>query len=44
MHNVRQYLPYLYLVFFSSLPFLLYKNYLYYRYHSGPWLVHGFLQ
>jgi hypothetical protein len=30
--NVRQYLPYLYLVFFSSMPFLLYKNYLYYRY------------
>ncbi len=35
---VRQYLPYLYLVFFSSLPFLLYKNYLYLRYiqeHGG---------
>ncbi len=30
--NVRKYLPYLYLVFFSSLPFLLYKNYLYYQY------------
>jgi|HubBroStandDraft_6_1064221.scaffolds.fasta_scaffold01194_5 hypothetical protein len=36
--GVRQYLPYLYLVFFSSLPFLLYKNYLYFRYiqeHGG---------
>ena len=36
--NVRQDLPYLYLVFFSSLPFLLYKNYLYFRYiqeHGG---------
>jgi len=30
--NVRKYLPYLYLVYFSSIPFLLYKNYLYYRY------------
>src|SRR6516164_1364101 len=29
---VRQYLPYLYLVYFVSWPFLLYKNYLYYRY------------
>ena len=33
--TVRKYLPYLYLVFFSSLPFLLYKNYLYYRYIQG---------
>ena len=33
--NVRRYLPYLYLVFLSSLPFLLYKNYLYYRYIQG---------
>ena len=36
--GVRQYLPYLYLIFFSSLPFLLYKNYLYFRYiqsHGG---------
>ena len=36
--NVRKYLAYLYLVFFSSLPFLLYKNYLYYQYiqqHGG---------
>ncbi len=32
---VRRYLPYLYLVFFTSLPFLLYKNYLYYRYIQG---------
>ena len=32
---VRRYLPYLHLVFFSSLPFLLYKNYLYYRYIRG---------
>ena len=30
--NVRQCLPYLYLVFFCSIPFLLYKNYLYYLY------------
>ena len=30
--NVRQYLPYLYLVYFASMPFLLYKNYLYYSY------------
>jgi hypothetical protein len=30
--GVRQYLPYLYLVYFVSWPFLLYKNYLYYRY------------
>ncbi len=30
--NVRKYLPYLYLVYFSSMPFLLYKNYLYYSY------------
>lgn len=33
--NVRQYLPYLYLVYFSTLPFLLYKNYLYYRFIQG---------
>ena len=36
--GVRHYLPYLYLVYFSSLPFLLYKNYLYFRYiqaHGG---------
>jgi hypothetical protein len=36
--GVRRFLPYLYLVFFSSLPFLLYKNYLYLRYiqsHGG---------
>ncbi len=36
--GVGQYLPYLYLVYFCSLPFLLYKNYLYLRYiqlHGG---------
>jgi hypothetical protein len=30
--GVQQYLPYLYLVYFVSWPFLLYKNYLYYRF------------
>jgi len=36
--GVSRYLPYLYLVFVASLPFLLYKNYLYFRYvqaHGG---------
>lgn len=38
---VRQYLPYLYLVYFASLPFLLYKNYLYFRYiqQNGGYVV-----
>ena len=36
--NVRRYLPYLYLVYFSTLPFLLYKNYLYYQFiQSHGW-------
>jgi len=36
--NVRQYLPYLYLLFFASLPVQLYKNYMYYQWaqaHGG---------
>ena len=36
--DVRRYLPYLYLVYFAGLPFLVYKNYLYYSYirsHGG---------
>jgi oligosaccharide repeat unit polymerase len=36
--SARRYLPFLYLVYFASLPFLIYKNYLYYSYiqsHGG---------
>ena len=33
--TVGQYLPYLYVVYCSTLPFLLYKNYLYYQYIQG---------
>jgi oligosaccharide repeat unit polymerase len=40
-HTVRRYLPYLYLVFFSSIPFQLVKNYSYLRYaqEHGGYLV-----
>ena len=45
--NVRQYLPYLYLLFYGSLPVLIFKNYSYYQYaqaHGGYvyfWVNHG---
>jgi oligosaccharide repeat unit polymerase len=45
--NVRQYLPYLYLLFYGSLPALIFKNYSYYQYaqeHGGYvyfWVNHG---
>ncbi len=45
--KVRQYLPYLYLLFYGSLPVQLFKNYSYYQYaqeHGGYvyfWVNHG---
>jgi oligosaccharide repeat unit polymerase len=45
--RVRQYLPYLYLLFYGTLPIQLYKNYEYYQYvqeHGGYlqfWVNHG---
>jgi oligosaccharide repeat unit polymerase len=45
--SVRQYLPYLYLLFYGSLPVLILKNYSYYQYaqeHGGYlsfWVNHG---
>jgi oligosaccharide repeat unit polymerase len=38
---VRQYLPYLYLLFFASLPIQLFKNYRYYQYvqHHGGYTI-----
>ena len=44
---VRQYLPYLYLLFYATVPFQLFKNYRYYQYvqeHGGYlqfWINHG---
>jgi hypothetical protein len=45
--KVRQYLPYLYLLFYGSLPVQLFKNYSYYQYAQGHggyiyfWVNHG---
>src|SRR5581483_5320233 len=45
--NIKKYLPYLYLLFYSTLPVQLFKNYKYYQYiqeHGGYlqfWINHG---